>query len=137
MAKSAASVVLSIVAVTIVAGVVLFETNGYSELTSLTSYSHTFTISVNYGGPWKLSYQGYTNVGLGGANPLGANVTVTGSGLYSRSVALAGPHSRGLTLCADAQKLDGSNATLVLSVTGGNETSLPYGSVSSCGGATP
>jgi hypothetical protein len=138
MAKSAFSVVLGIVVVAIVAGVVLFETNGYSELTSLIPNSDTFTISVNYSGPWKLSYQGYTTFGLGGANPTGANVTVTGIGVYSKSITLSGPHNKGLWLCADAEKLDSSNTTLVLTVTGPrsyqNETSLPHVSVLACGG---
>jgi hypothetical protein len=141
MAKSASSVILGIVAVAIVAGVVLLETNGYSELTSLIPNSHTFTISVNYSGPWKLSYQGYTTFGLDGANPTGANVTITGSGAYSKSITLTGPHNKGLSLCADAQKSDASNATLVLTVTGPashqNETALPQGSVLACGGAEP
>jgi len=140
MAKRAFSVVLGILAVAIVAGVVLLETNGYSELTSLIPDSHAFTISVNYSGPWKLSYQGYTTFGLGGANPTGANVTVTGSGVYSKSITLSGPHNNGLALCADAQKSDASNATLVLAVTGHvsggkNETNLPNGSVFTCGNA--
>ncbi len=141
MAKSASSVILGVVAVAIVAGVVLFETNSYSELTSLIPNTHTFTISVGYGGPWKLSYQGYTMFGLDGANPNGANVTVTGSGAYSRSVTLTGPHGRGLSLCADAQKSDATNATLLLTVTGAashqNGTSLPHGSVLACAGAGP
>jgi len=138
MAKRAFSVVLGILAVAIVGGVLLLESNGYSELTSLIPDSHTFTISVNYSGPWKLSYQGYTTFGLGGANPTGANVTVTGSGVYSKSMPLSGPHNKGLSLCADAEKLDSSNTTLVLTVTGPrsdqNETSLPYVSVFACGG---
>ena len=138
MAKSAFSVVLGIVVVATVGGVVLLETNGYSELTSLIPDSHTFTISVNYGGPWKLSYQGYTTFDLGGANPTGANVTVSGSGVYSKSITLSGPHNKGLSLCADAEKLDSSNTALVLTVTGPrsdqNETSLPHVSVLACGG---
>ncbi len=141
MANSASSVILAIVAFAIVAGVLLSETNSYSELTSLIPNSHTFTISVSYGGSWKLSYQGYTAFGLDGANPNGANATVTGSGAYSRSVTLTGPHGRGLSLCADAQKSDASNATLLLTVTGAassqNGTSLPYGSVLACAGAQP
>ncbi len=137
MAKRAYSVVLGILAVAIVGGVVLLETNGYSELTSLIPNSHTFTISVNYSGPWKLSYQGYTTYGLGGANPTGANVTVTGSGAYSKSITLSGPHNEGLALCADAEKLDSSNITLVLTVTGPqgghNESPLPNVSILACG----
>jgi len=62
---------------------------------------------------------------------------ITGNGLYSKSVILTGPNNNGLTLCATAQKLDGSNLTLILTVTGYNETSLPYGSTSYCGGVVP
>ena len=137
MAKRTLSVVLGILTVAIIAGVILFETNAYSELTSMIPNSHTFTISVNYSGPWKLSYQGYTTFGLGGANPTGANVTVTGSGVYSKSIALSGPHYEGLALCATAEKLDSSNTALVLTVTGPqsghNDSSLPNVSILACG----
>jgi hypothetical protein len=101
----------------------------------LATYSYTFTISVNYSGPWMLTYQGYNS--LGKYNPLNVSGNFTGSGFYSKDVTLSGLNNSGLTLCAWAQKLDGSNSTLILMVTGYNETSLPYGSTSYCGGVVP
>jgi hypothetical protein len=128
---------LTIVTVVIVASVLLFETNAYVYIEGTsTSYSHTFTVSLEYSGPWKLSYQGYTtDVGLppGPNKPLGANVTLTGSGPYSKSITLIEPDNEGLGLCASVQKLDASDAPMVLTVTYHNETSLPYGSVFTCG----
>jgi hypothetical protein len=101
----------------------------------LATYSYTFTISVNYGGLWMLTYQGYNS--LGKSNPVNINGSYSGSGFYSKNVTLSGMNNSGLTLCASAQKLDGSNSTLNLWVTGHNETSLPYGSASFCGGVAP
>jgi len=97
------------------------------------NYSSAFTISVNYTGSWRLTYQGYAN----GGGPTNVNGNLTGSGLYSLLVTLSGPNNNGLTLCATSQKLDGSNSTLTLTVTGSSETSLPYGSTSYCGGVYP
>lgn len=102
----------------------------------LATYSYTFTLSVNYSGPWKLSYRGYNSVGVR-SNPTNVSGSYTGTGFYSRNVTLSGLNNSGLTLCAQAQKLDSSNSTLILKVTGYNETSLPYGSTSYCGGVVP
>ena len=100
------------------------------------AFSYTFTISVNYTGPWTLTYEGCS-----GMSPCSPPTPVMGSlngtGYYSKPVTLTGPDSSGLELCAQAQKLDGSNNTLILTVTGYNETSLPYGSTSYCGGVVP
>lgn len=60
--------------------------------------------------------------------------SLNGTGYYSKLVTLTGPDGSGLELCAQAQKLDGTNNTLILTVTGYNETSQPYGSTSYCGG---
>lgn len=92
----------------------------------LATFNYTFTISVNYTGPWKLSYQGND-----------ARGNDTGSGFFSKAVTLSGPNNNFLTLCATAQKLDASNSILILTVTGSNETALPYGSTSYCGGVVP
>jgi hypothetical protein len=99
------------------------------------NYSYTFTISVNYAGPWRLTYQGYASGGE--SNPTSAKGSLTGSGPYTRFVTLSGPNNNGLTLCAMAEKLDGSNSTLTLMITGNSETSLPYGATSYCGGVYP
>ena len=99
------------------------------------NYSSTFTISVNYAGPWRLTYQGYDS--LGESNPTNVNGNLTGNGPYSRPVTLSGPNTNGMYLCATAQKLDRSNVTLTLTVTGSRNTSAPYGSVTYCGGVVP
>ena len=75
--------------------------------------------------------------GMGESSPASVSGNLTGSGPFSRPVTLSGPNNNGLTLCATAQKLDGSDSTLVLTVTSPNETSIPYGSVSYCGGVVP
>jgi hypothetical protein len=99
------------------------------------NYSYTFTISVNYTGPWRLTYQGYAS--MAESNPTNANGNLTGNGPYSRPVTLAGPNNNGLTLCATAQKLDASDATLTVIVTGSNSISAPDGSVTYRGGVVP
>ena len=142
MVKRATPVILTIVAAVTVASVLLFETNGFVYIESAmtgASNKHTFTISLSYSGPWKLSYHGYiVSSGIPPLpEPLGANTTVTGTGAFSRSVTLSGPADASVGVCASAQKLDGSNATLILSVTGGNATSLPFGFVSTCGSVQP
>jgi len=99
------------------------------------TYNYTFTVSVNYTGPWKLTYLGYNN--LGKTNPTNVSGSYTGSGFFAKNVTMTSVNTGGLSLCATAQKLDGSSSTLILTVTGYNETSLPYGSVSYCGGVVP
>jgi hypothetical protein len=92
-------------------------------------------ITVNYTGPWTLTYQGYDS--LGRSNPTNTSGSCSGTGFYSLPVSVSGPTSDSLTLCAQAQKLDSSDATMILTITGDNETSLPNGSVSYCGGEIP
>jgi hypothetical protein len=99
------------------------------------TYSYTFTVSVNYTGPWKLTYLGYNNLGI--TNPTNVSGSYTGTGFFAKNVTMTSVDTGGLTLCAQAQKLDASTAALILTVTGYNETSLPYGSVSYCGGVVP
>jgi hypothetical protein len=101
----------------------------------LAIYSYTFTLSVNYTGPWKVTYQGYNS--LGKSNPINVSGSRSGTGYFSIPITLSGLNNNGLTLCAQAQKLDASNSTLILTVTGHNETSVPYGTVSYCGGVVP
>lgn len=101
-------------------------------------YSYPFTLSVNYSGPWRLSYQGYlSSFGYGKAIPTNVTGSHSGTGFYSKNITLSGPGNYGLELCASAQKLDGSGSSLILKITGRNETSLPYGSVTYCGGVAP
>jgi hypothetical protein len=100
-----------------------------------TNYSYTFTVSLNYSGSWKLTYQGYNS--LGEYNPTGVSGSYNGTGSYSIPITVSGLSNQGLSLCATAQKLDATNATLVLTITASNETSLPYGSAFTCGGVAP
>jgi hypothetical protein len=100
------------------------------------TFSYTFTISVNYTGPWTLTYEGCSGMSTC-SPPTPVMGSLNGTGYYSKPVTLTGPDSSGLELCAQAQKLDGSGNILILTVTGYNETSVPYGSVSYCGGVVP
>ena len=107
------------------------------------TYSYTFSIQVNYSGDWKLTYWGSH---LAGCPPSPSDVsgyylsrTLSGQGSSTMSVTLSGASNQGLSLSALAQKLDSSNATLVLDVNnvGHNSTSLPYGSAYSCSAVVP
>jgi hypothetical protein len=101
----------------------------------ITTYSYAFIVSVNYTGPWKLAYQGYNS--LGKSNPTDARGNYSGAGFNSTTIVLGGLDNNGLTLCAQAQKLDNSTVPLILTITGRNETTLPFGSTSYCGGVAP
>jgi hypothetical protein len=94
------------------------------------SAGYVFYLTVNYSGPWKVTYQGYNS--LGRSNLTTVSGSYIGSMSDSWNINVTGS-SNGWTLCAQAQKLDASNFTLVLSIGGAdNETSLPYGSTSTC-----
>jgi hypothetical protein len=104
------------------------------------NYAYSFLVSVNYSSSWSLTYYGFHS----GAPPSpfsGAGSytggSYTGTGPSERVIMLSGPNTNFLTLCVQAHKLDASNATLVLTVTGSNETSLPYGNTSYCGAVAP
>lgn len=136
---------LAIVAVLIIAGVgvvLLFESDPSLFCSGSPpggdcpgSYSYSFTISVNYTGSWKLSYSGYNDGGPPGHEV--ASGSYNGTGNESRGVSLTGSNNHFLTLCATAQKLDDSNSTLTLRVTGSNQTSAPFGTVTYCGSVAP
>lgn len=94
------------------------------------SAGYVFTLTVNYTGPWKVTYQGYNDLGKSNATTVSGNYG--GSGSDSWNINVTGS-SNGCTLCAQGQKLDASNFTLTISIGGAkNETSLPYGSTSTC-----
>jgi hypothetical protein len=107
--------------------------SGYPPPAGCPPINYNFTISVYYTGSWNISYSVYDNAGT----PLGslASGNYTGTGDSSRSVTVIWYNLQTLTLCATATKLDGSDATLTLGVTGSNSTSAPYGSVTYCSGA--
>jgi len=100
-----------------------------------------FTVSVNYTGPWTVTYQGYNEDCYNYQPPrttcnsdsqtLSGNYD--GSGFSSRNITVGGQEN-GWTFCAQAQKSDASRSTLILEVSNGprNETSLPFGTASTC-----
>lgn len=64
--------------------------------------------------------------------------TALGAGPSTGTLTLTGLDTQGLTLCIVAEKLDSSNATLVLSIESmTNETSLPHGHTTVCEGVVP
>jgi hypothetical protein len=102
-------------------------------------YSYTFTVTVNYSGPWVLNYYGFHDgeiATLSGSYYLSSGV-ITGHGFQIVPVELSGDNYHTLNLCAWAQKLDYSNSTLTVTVTGSNSTSAPHGSTYYCGGVAP
>lgn len=94
-------------------------------------FNQTFAISINYSGPWGLSYQGY--LGDGSDSPIeSGNFFGHGFG-WNSSIIVSGIDTYGVTACAEAQKLDSSNATIGLILQGNaNMTSLPYGTTKVC-----
>jgi len=103
------------------------------------NYSYTFTIYVNYSGPWSLTFRGFHNSELAEVNSED-NYTggfYQGNGSTGITETLSGDDYYFLTACAEAQKMDNSNSTLTLTVTGSNSTALPFGIVTYCGGVAP
>jgi hypothetical protein len=111
----------------------------YSPITNPPTYSHTFRTSINYSGGWKEIEYMYHSVGKppsGTANYTGG--TALGAGTSTGTLTLTGLNNQGLTLCILAEKMDTSNATLILGIDGmTNETSLPYGHATVCEGVVP
>jgi hypothetical protein len=97
-------------------------------------FNQTYIISVSYGGPWGASYQGY--LGNEGSGQLVESGSFYGHAPGNGPVTVTGWSASGeITLCAEAQKLDASNSTLVLTIlptTVTNQTSLAYGTTKSC-----
>ena len=100
-----------------------------------------FTISVNYTGPWTVTYQGY-NEDCYNYQTLNSTCNsdfqtlsgnYDGSGFNSRNITVSGQEN-GWTFCAQAQKSDASDSALTLEVSDGprNDTSLPFGTTSTC-----
>ena len=96
-------------------------------------FNQTYVLSVNYNGPWGVSYQGYLGEGTSGA-PVQAG-SFYGHGATNESVTVSGTDPYAITICVEAQKLDASNSMLVLRILPTNvmnQTSLAYGTVESC-----
>ena len=96
-------------------------------------FNDSRTISVNYTGPWGVSYQGYLGDQVSGQ--LVVSGSFYGHGTGNKSIAVAGISEYGTTICAQAEKLDASNATLVLRILPANvmnQTSITYGTTEAC-----
>jgi len=96
-------------------------------------FNQTYVLSVNYNGPWGLSYQGYLGTGASGA-PVQSG-SFYGHGAANETATVSGTDPYAITICVEAQKLDGSNSMLVLRILPTdvvNQTSLPYGTTMSC-----
>jgi len=96
-------------------------------------FDQTYILSVNYNGPWGVSYQGYLGEGTSGAPVQSGNFY--GHGASNESVTVSGTDPYAITICVEAQKLDASNSLLVLRILPtdvANQTSVPYGTTMSC-----
>jgi len=95
----------------------------------------TFTLSVNYTGTWRVTYQGYNAAACSGCynnDTRTLSGSYDGSGFYTRNITVSG-QANGWTLCAQAQKADASSSVLILGVSGAqNKTSIPFGAASAC-----
>jgi hypothetical protein len=148
LTKTKAIIVLVIV-IGVVASIYLVETivilgGGYPPFCSgylpggncHSDITYDFTIVVNYSGSWKVDYRGFHN-GENSTPNSDANYTggeFSGEGYGTKTVTISGDNYYYLQLCATAHKLGTSDLTLTLSVIASNSTSLPYGSISNCGG---
>lgn len=133
----------AIVAVLIVAGVLVVSAYQYGALTSCSgyppagncrgNYSYTFTLTVGYSGPWTASYQGYRGEADNSTSGYYVSGSLAGTSSTTTVVALTGPNTGGLKLCAQAGKLDTSNSTLTLGIEPrSNATSQPGGVTTVC-----
>jgi hypothetical protein len=111
----------------------------YSPITNPPTFSHTFRTSINYPGGWKEFDAVYYSVGK--PPPDAANYsggTSLGTGPSTGTLTTSGPDNPRWTLCIVGEKLDSSNATLIVGIDGmTNETSLPYGHATVCEGVVP
>lgn len=101
-------------------------------------FNQTIVASINYSGPWGLSYQ--TNLGTAGSSSDSIQSgSFYGDGSLNESIVIRANASElsssGITTCMQAEKLDASSSLLVLSLPSSNsknETFVAYGVVSLC-----
>jgi len=95
--------------------------------------NNTYTIRVNYTGPWGLTYHSYLGMGAPPDGTLLQSGEFFGHGPSSELVNVAGTSTIGTAVCVEAQKLDATNTTLTLSIASAtNQTSIAYGSTTVC-----
>jgi hypothetical protein len=98
-------------------------------------FNDTWTISVSYLGPWGITYQGYLGNGESELGLLVESGSFYGHGPANESVTVSGTTAVGTGICAEAQKLDASNSTLVVRILPPNvmnQTSIAYGTAKAC-----
>lgn len=86
-------------------------------------------------GPWGLTYQGYLGDGKSALGLLVESGSFYGHGPANESFTVSGSTAIGTGACAQAQKLDASNSTLVVRILPSNvmnQTSLAYGTAKTC-----
>ncbi|MGH9919205.1 MAG: hypothetical protein ACRD6W_10125, partial [Nitrososphaerales archaeon] len=90
--------------------------------------NENWTISVGYTGPWGVTYHGW--LGDQATGQLVASGAFYGNSTGSKTINVSGTTSYGITVCAEAQKLDSSSATLTMTILPPNvtnQTSAAYG----------
>jgi len=95
--------------------------------------NNNWTISVNYAGPWGVTYQGW--LGDQTSGKLVVSGSFYGNTTGSKTINVSGTTDYGITVCAVAQKLDSSTSTLTVSILPPNvtnETSAAYGIARTC-----
>jgi hypothetical protein len=92
-----------------------------------------WTISVSYTGPWGVTYPGWLGDQTSG-QPI-VSGSFYGNNTVSKTFNVSGTTDFGITVCAEAQKLDSSTSTLTVSILPTNvtnQTSAAYGTTKTC-----
>ena len=92
-----------------------------------------WTISVSYTGPWGVTYQGW--LGDQTSGQLVVSGSFYGNSTGSKTINVSGTTDYGITVCAEAQKLDSSTSNLTVSILPPNvtnQTSAAYGTARTC-----
>ena len=92
-----------------------------------------WTVSVSYTGPWGVTYQGW--LGDQTSGQLVVSGSFYGNTTGSKTINVSGTTDYGITVCAEAQKLDSSTSTLTVSILPPNvtnQTSAAYGTAETC-----
>ena len=96
-------------------------------------FNQDYTIAVSYEGPWGATYQGWLGAQASGQSVVYGSFYGNSSG--TETINVSGWSTGGITVCAEAQKLDSSGSTLVVSILPTNvtnQTSLAYGTTMAC-----
>ncbi len=140
--SSTRSMTTSTVTTTVTSTILTSGNAGASTTTSCTAtggigcphfMNNNWTISVSYTGPWGVTYQGW--LGDQTSGQLVVSGSFYGNTTASKTINVSGTTDYGITVCAEAQKLDSSTSTLTVSILPpnvSNETSAAYGTARTC-----